>query len=199
MDAPKHREPPPPAEDDGRDVGLELGGDHLRARVLPLEPVVLPEVPGERPGSSNHGARRLVSQGSGRPRARAGAGPGSGVLALRHTGDQARPGAVVLQDDELRRRVPELPRDRLPRSDHDDADELDRPVGRRGASLPGGIRRSDLGRPGDPRVHHASRHALRCHLHGPRARAPAGRGADASVSEGRGCGLPIRVATEVRD
>ena len=38
----------PPAPDDGRHVRLGRRAGHLRARVLPLEPVVLPEVPGER-------------------------------------------------------------------------------------------------------------------------------------------------------
>ena len=59
-------------------------GRHLPARLLPLEPVVLPALPRGRPGLPPDGRRRLVPQGPGRAGARAGRGPRPGLLALRH-------------------------------------------------------------------------------------------------------------------
>ena len=85
-------------------------GRHLPARLLPLEPVALPAVPGGRPRLSPDGARRLVPQGPGRARARAGRGRRPGLLALRHAGHQARPRAVVLPHHEVRRRAARLRR-----------------------------------------------------------------------------------------
>ena len=72
-----------PVADDGRRVRLVQGARHLPARVLPLEPVVLPAVLQARPGLSAQGAGQLVPE----PR-RAGqrAGPQRPLLAVRCAG-----------------------------------------------------------------------------------------------------------------
>ena len=74
----------------GATLGLGRRGRHLRPRVLPLEPVAVPAVPGGRPGLPRGVAGRLVPQ---RRHAgpRAGRGRGPPLLALRREGREARP------------------------------------------------------------------------------------------------------------
>ena len=111
--------------------------------VLPLEPVVLPAVPEGRPGLPADGAGRLVPQGPGRAGPRAGRGRRPRLLALRHAGHQARPGAVVLPHHQVRRRAARLRGHRLARAGAPHADELDRPLGGRRGRLPhGALRRT---------------------------------------------------------
>ena len=62
MDTEEHRQDAPAAPVDGRLVRLERRGRHLRARVLPLEPVAVPEVPGSGSGLSHQLTRGLVPQ-----------------------------------------------------------------------------------------------------------------------------------------
>ena len=69
------------------------------------------------PGLPADGARRLVPQGPGRAGARAGRGRRPRLLALRHAGHQARPGAVVLPHHQVRGRAAEVRRHRLARAD----------------------------------------------------------------------------------
>ena len=170
----------------GRDVRLGERGRHLPARLLPLEPVVLPALPRGRPGLSPDGARRLVPQGPGRAGARAGRGRRPRLLALRHAGHQARPGAVVLPHHEVRGRAARLRGHRLARADPAHADELDRPLRGRRGRLPHRAVRPPRGRRGAARLHDPSGHAVRGHVHGPGAGAPAGRRADrARAARGR--------------
>ena len=120
--------------------------------------------------------RQLVP---GRPhRARQRTGGGRRLLALRHAGRDARPGAVVFQDHGVRRRAAR--RDarhvRVARKGSDDAAELDRQV-RRGA---GEVR------PGSGIGQHRSlydehRHDLRGDLRPARPGTPAGRRAGGAV------------------
>ena len=85
---------------------LVARGHHLRARILPLEPVVLSEDAGARPGLSQESAGQLVS----RVRHRAGQRAGGGRLLLasrRHARRAARTRTVVPAHHRLRRRVAE--------------------------------------------------------------------------------------------
>ena len=187
VDDAQHREHAPPAALHGCHLRLvERGGD-LPARVLPLEPVVLPAVPQGRPGLPPDGPGRLVPQGPGRPGARAGGRRRSRLLALRDARHQARPGAVVPAHHQVRRRAPRLRGHRLARARAPHADELDRAVRGSGRRLPHRPLRAPCRRPGAARLHDASRHALRGHLHGPRARAsPGGRAHGTRAARGRG-------------
>ena len=101
-------------------------GHHRRPRVLPLEPVAVPAVPGGRPRRAADVAGGLVPQRR-HAGARAGRGRRPPLLALRRAGREARPRAVVPADHELRRRAARLPRHRLARAGPAPADELDRP------------------------------------------------------------------------
>ena len=106
---------------------------HLRARILSLEPVVLPQDAGARPGLPQKGAGQLVSQ----MRHRAGQRAGGGRLLLASRDDArrtARAGTVVPQDHRLRRRTAGrhgATGRRLARARPHDAAQLDRPLGRR--------------------------------------------------------------------
>ena len=97
--------------------------------------------------------------------------------------------AVVPADDRLRRRAAGLLRHRLARPDPDHADQLDRPLhGRRDRVRDRAIA-APRGRRGAARVHDAARHAVRGHVHGARAGAPAGGDADGAGAAGRGRGV----------
>ena len=132
-----HEEDPPPLR-----LQLRLGPRslHLRARILPLEPVVLPADAGARPGLSQEGAGQLVPQ----VRHRAGQRAGGGRLLLaprRHARGAARAGAVVPQNHRLRRPVARrhaATGRRLAGARAHHAAQLDRPLGRRGDRFPPG-------------------------------------------------------------
>ena len=125
---------PPAAASTGR------GGGGQRPALLPLDAVAVPAVLQGRAGVSVHGGGRLVPEGPGGAGARAGGGRGSALLALRHAGHQARPGAVVLPHHQLRGRAAGLQRHGLAGADPADADQLDRPIGRRRDRVRGGGR-----------------------------------------------------------
>ena len=158
-------------------------GRHRPARVLPLEPVDLPEAARGRAGLPGDGPGRLVSQ---RRDAcpRAGRGTRTPLLAVRLAGRETRPRAMVPAHHAVRRRAPRLRRDQLAGSDPDHADELDRPVGgcrdrvhHRARRPPARWRRA-------AGVHDPPGHPVRGDIHGPRPRAPAGRQADGSGPAG---------------
>ena len=134
VDDAEHREHAAPVPHDGRDLRLGRRGRHLRPRLLPLEPVDLPALPGGGPGLPGQVAGGLVPQRRDAG-PRAGRGHRSPLLALRRAGREARPGAVVPAHDEVRRRAARLHRHRLARADPDHADQLDRPVGGRRGRL----------------------------------------------------------------
>ena len=81
------------------------GSHHLPARLLPLEPVVLPEVPGARAGLSQEEQGELVSGVRHRAGQRAGAAQRLLLAARDHAGRAARAGAVVPAHHRLRRRT----------------------------------------------------------------------------------------------
>ena len=152
---------------------LRLGprGLHLRAGILPLEPVVLPAHAGARPGLPQEGAGQLVPQV--RHRAGQRAGGGRLLLAARvHARRAARPRTVVPPHHRLRRRTAaryRQARRRLARARPHHAAQLDRPLRGRRGRFPPGYRRAHA------RLHHPRRHDLRRHLRDPGAGASAHR------------------------
>ena len=103
---------------------------HARARVLPLDAVAVPAALRRRARLPQEGAGQVVPERPDRAGERA--GQGRPLRALRRRGDLARPGAVVLQDDRLRRRAARRDgRARLAGADPGDAAALDRPLARR--------------------------------------------------------------------
>ena len=120
-------------------------GRHLPAGVLPLEPVDLPAAAQVGPGVSQDGRRRLVPQGPGRAGPGAGRRPRPRLLALRHPGHQARPGAVVLPHHEVRGRAAGLHGHRLAGAGARHADQLDRSLGGRGGRVHDGAVRPPRG------------------------------------------------------
>ena len=136
-----------------------------------MESVALPAVLQGRPRLPRPRPRRLV------PLLPDGAGQRAGgerdLRTLRHARHPPRAEPVVPPHHSLRRGVAGLLRPRrLARQDPDDAAQLDRAQpGRRG-----GLRHLAHGRAGAGAagLHHPRRHALRRHLHGPRAGAPPG-------------------------
>ena len=120
-------------------------------------------------------AGRLVSQRRD-PGARAGRGRRPPLLALRRAGREARPRAVVPAHDGLRRRAARLRAASTgpSRSSIQQTNWIGRSEGAEidfeTAPAP-----HHPGRRAAARVHDAAGHAVRCHVHGPRPRAPAGR------------------------
>ncbi len=183
-DEAQHRQLPPPDGPDRPLVRLVARDHQLPPGLLPLDAVVLPAAVRARPCVPRHRAAVVVPGGQDDPRQRAGgAGP---LLALRQPGDQEGPRAVVLPHHRLRAAPPRRPGDhRLARADQAHADQLDRAQRRgRGGLRAGGPRR------GAHRVHDAARHAVRRHLHGAGARAPAGGSAHRRGAARGGEGLP---------
>ena len=143
---------------------------HLRPRVLPLDPVAVPEVARARPGLPQEQPGQLV------PLRPDGAGQRAGhrrpLRALRQRGHQARADAVVLQDHRVRPGAagrPGRPGADLARARHQRAAELDRPLRGRPRQLPGRRARPHRG------VHDSARHAVRSDVHGRGGRCRAGR------------------------
>ena len=148
--------------------------------VLPLDAVAVPEAVRGRPGVQGHGAVDWCPKDQVVLAREQVVGRRAALLALRHAGREARPGAVVLPHHQLRRRAARLHGHRLAGADPADADQLDRAQRGRGDRLPGGGRRGRA----DPRLHHPPRHAVRGHLHGPGAGASAGGGTDHATTGG---------------
>ena len=96
----QHRDPVRVLQEVRRGLRLVTPAAHLRSRVLQVDPVAVPEVPGARAGLPQEQPGQLVSQrpdGAGQR-----AGRRRALRALRCSGDQARADAVVLQDHRLR-------------------------------------------------------------------------------------------------
>ena len=169
VDDGEHRADARPAPHHGHHVRLGPRDRLLPAGVLPLEPVVLPQVLREGAGLPRLRPRELVPRLPDGARQRA--GQGGALRALRRRGRAAQPRTVVPPHHRLRRGAPRLRRARrLAREDQDDAAQLDR-AQRGGAahlrSLPSRYRHE-----GDRGLHHPPRYRVRRHLHGPGARAP---------------------------
>ena len=157
-----------PDRDEAPGLGHRLGPRDLRARgrVLPLDPVAVPEVLRGGPGLPESRTCPVVPERPDRRRERV--RDRRQVRALRHPGRREEHGAVVLQDHGLRRSAAGGPEaDRLARADEDDPDELDRPLGGRRGHLP---RRG--ARPGHSRLHDPAGHAVRRDVLRPGAGAP---------------------------
>ena len=156
-----------------------------RARLLPLEPVDLPAVPGGRAWPTAQMApvdwcpKDQACSRASRSRAST-ASAGAAATQV----EQARPGAVVLPDHRVRRRAARLRGHRLAGADPAHADELDRPLRGRRVVFRDGPGRPPRRRRGAARLHDAAGHAVRRHLHGARARAPARRRADRARPRG---------------
>ena len=162
VDAGQHR------QDEGADEAPRLclrlvnRSHHLPARVLPLEPVVLPQVPGARAGVSQEEQGQLVSAVRHRAGQRAGAAQRMLLAAREHAGGAARTGAVVPAHYRLRRRIVARlgqAAGMAGKSPHHAA-QLDRPQRRHAGGFQ--ARRSG-GRGGreNLRLHHARGHHLR--------------------------------------
>ena len=173
MDAPKHRgheEDPPPLR-----LQLRLGPRslHLRARILSLEPVVLPArcwsaawpiarrrwSTGARSAPPCWPTSRWWTAAAGATKTR----PWSS--ARWNSGSSESPPMPTSCCDDMR-----AARRRLAGARAHHAAQLDRPLGRRGNRFPPGRQRR-----AHPRLHHARRHHLRRHLRDPGAGASAQR------------------------
>ncbi len=128
-------------------------GLHLRARILPLEPVVLPPHARARPRLSQGSAAQLVPEVRHRAGQRAGGGDG---CCWRHEDTKVEQRAMQQWFLKITNYAEELlgdldePRRRLAGARHHDAAQLDRPVRRRRGRL---HRRKH--RRQDPHLHHA--------------------------------------------
>ena len=140
---------------------------HVRPRLLPVDPVDLPEDVRARARLPCRGAGPMVSRRPDRARKRA--GDRRALRALWIPGRAAQPRAVVLPDHGIRGPAPRRLRDArvLARARADDAAQLDRPLRGRRGHLP-------LRGPGHrlPRLHDSPGHAVRRDLLRARARAP---------------------------
>ena len=172
MDREQHRRDARPAQEDGLRLRLEPRDRLPPPRLLPLEPVVLPQDVREGHRLPQPAPRELVPvlrHGAGQRAGRAG-----GVLALRQHRRAERSRSVVLPHQPLRRGAAARSRHdgRMARGRHRHAAQLDRAQRRAPSStFPRGG-----GRP-DPHLHHPHRHHLRGHLHGAGTR-PSASGRD---------------------
>ena len=173
----------------GRDLAGHLGGlvdrdHHLRSRVLPLEPVVLPPHAraGHRLPPACQGQLLPVRQYG--PRQRAGRrGP---LLAMRDAGGRARDSRVGIPHHRLRGQAARRPQPhRLAGARRRDAAELDRPLGRSGDRF----RRQGSAEEGLPGLHHPRRHHLWRDVCRGGARSPLGRRARPRGEESRAVGV----------
>ena len=160
-----------PDRDGAPGLGHRLGPRDLRARgrVLPLDPVAVPEVLRGGSGLPESRACPVVPERPDRRRERV--RDRREVRAVRHSSRREEHGPVVLQDHRLCGSAAGRPgADRLARADEDDPDELDRPLGGRRGHLPGRGARS-----GHPRLHDPAGHAVRRDVLRPGAGAPGRR------------------------
>ena len=109
----------------------------LPTRVLQVEPVVVPALPGARPGVPGESAVDWCPNDGTLAREQV-EGDGPALLALRRPGREARPGAVVPAHHAVRRRAARLRRHRLARADQDPC----RPTGSAGPRAPRSTSRS---------------------------------------------------------
>ena len=148
---------------------------HLPARLLPLEPVAVPEDAGARPGLPAPLERQLVSRAARPcwPTSRSSTAA-AGAAARPVTDPRAR--AVVLPHHQLRRRAARRGRaaDRLAREGSDDAAELDRASRKARGSRFRCARCRSGRRPAHRGLHDPHRHDLRRDVRAAGARAPAG-------------------------
>ena len=165
----------PPADRVAR-LHLRLGprGRHHRPRLLKWTQWIFLQALRARPGLRGRHRRSTGARRARRawPTRRSARGAASAAAPRSSAGHAA----VAAADHALRRPAAGgSGRARLARVDGGHAAQLDRPQrGRRGDFTV-----ADAGRgQGDPRLHHAARHALRRDVHGAGARAPAGRRAD---------------------
>ncbi len=161
---------------------LRLGAhvQHLRSRLLPLEPVAVPAFPRAGAGLPQGGEGQLVPLVPDGARQRADLL--GGLLAVRVGPRDPGPGAVVLPDHGLRPAAAgRHGGPRLGRRRPHPAAQLDRPIRGRDRPL---HHRPDGGR--DPGLHHPPRHAVRRHLLRVRAGAPDRRAARRPRRQGRG-------------
>ncbi len=167
MDVREHRAAGALVPPDGDVVRLDPPDQHLRPRVLPVDPVVVPPAVRTRSGVPEERAGQLVPQGRDGPGERA--GDQRRLRAVRHAGRAQGPHPVVLQDHRLRAAAARRHRAaRLAGARDDDAAQLDRAFGGRGRHVRD--RRDRRRRRG---VHDASRHAVGRHVLRVRARASA--------------------------
>ncbi len=166
---------------------LRLGsrGQHDRSELLPLDPVDL-QAAIRAWARVSRGAPGLVVPGA-RHHARERGGHRRQIRGRRLPVRPPTVAAMGAQDHRVRRRAARGPRRaRLAGQHEGNAAQLDRPQRGRGDRL------SDRRLPGSEaaRVHDSSRHAVRRHLHGARARARARRWLDAKRAPRRGGGVP---------
>ncbi len=152
----------------GRSLRLDEGSHDLRARVLPLEPVVLPQAPREGPRRPEEIGGQLVPVVPHGPRERA--GRRGSLRTLQDAGGPARAGTVVPEDHRLRRTAAGRPRHprQVAREGRHDAAQLDRQVHGRRSRF-----RDSVARGNGARLHDASGHRLRRDGAHPRPRARA--------------------------
>ena len=163
LDAREHRLHERPAQEAGPFLRLVARGDHLRARVLQMEPVVLPQDARSGAGLQEGLGRQLVPLLRNGPRERAGGG--RALLAVRRGGRSEGALPMVLQDHGLRRGAPSglRPADGMAGARSHDAEELDRQIVRRRGPVSAG--RTGSGGEGDRNLHDAAGYALRRHVH----------------------------------
>ena len=164
----------------GSSLRLDEGGHDLRARVLPLEPVVLPQASREGSRDPEEIGGQLVPLVPHSSRERA--GRGGRLRTLQDAGRPARAGAVVPEDHRLRRAAPGRPRHarRMARESRHDAAQLDRQVHGRRSRL-----RDSVARGNGARLHDASGHGVRRHGAHPCPRARARAAPARQAPEGR--------------
>ena len=170
MDLRQHRAHEAADAGDGAGDRLVARNDRLQARVLPLEPVDVPEDAGERHRLQEDRHRQLGPGGPDRAGQRA--GDRRPRLALRRADRKARNPDVLRQDHRLRRGTAGSRRAqaaRLAGARAPDAGQLDRQIDRGALRLPardqGRRRRPDQRRQAvgvyHARRHHQGRHLLR--------------------------------------
>ena len=126
-----------PAENLRMRLRLVARNQFVVARVLQVDPVVLPDAPQARPRLPREGRAMVVRQMRHGARQRAGH-QRMLLAAYRQSGQQERSRAVVHQDHRLRGSIARRSRrHRLAGTDQADAAQLDRPQRRRGTRLPG--------------------------------------------------------------